>query len=158
MSDIPAFQKVCGAEKVLVECGQKESSPVADERLRKKARGAGRAAVGAKSEPRGNKGGGEQGVTARLVRKSPVRAEHKKPSNVADATAHEPVMSVTEWALMSCRDPENRKKRLKLAEALREHGFDEHFAAEMLYGLAAKLGHNKEEGAGWRLPSFCSMF
>ena len=42
---------------------------------------------------------------------------------------------------------DNRKKRLKLAEALRERGLNESKLAAMYSGVAEKLSRNKEAGA-----------
>jgi hypothetical protein len=147
MSDTPAFQKVCGAEKVPTECGQKDSSPVADERLRKKARGAGRAAVGAKSEPRVDDGCAEQSAATRTARKSPGRGAAAKPLASGDGCVAEVVMSVEELEPMISQDPENRKRRLTLAEALRERGLDETKVAAVYAGLVKKLSRNKDDGA-----------
>jgi hypothetical protein len=61
--------------------------------------------------------------------------------------AHEVVISVAELAVIICEDPDNRKKRLKLAEALRERGLNESTLAAMYSGVAEKLCRNKEPGA-----------
>src|SRR5208283_5567042 len=57
------------------------------------------------------------------------------------------VESVAELIAIICLEPGNRKKRLKLAEALRERGLDESKVAATYSGLAEKLSRNKEEGA-----------
>jgi hypothetical protein len=57
------------------------------------------------------------------------------------------VKSVAELAILIHRDPDSRKKRLKLAEALREYGLDEAKVAELLHALAAKLSQNEGIGA-----------
>jgi hypothetical protein len=147
MSDIPASQKMRDAEKIPAECGQKESSPVTEERLRKQVRGAAKVAGGAKSEPRVNKVRGEQGVMTRLVRKSAGRVETAKPSARGDGCVGEVVMSVGEREPTILRDPDNRKKRPTLAEALREHGLDETKVAAVHAGLVKKLSRNKDDGA-----------
>jgi hypothetical protein len=46
-----------------------------------------------------------------------------------------------------CEAPESRKKRLKVAEALRERGLNESKLAAMYSGVAEKLSRNKEAGA-----------
>ncbi|MGB8802081.1 MAG: hypothetical protein WCC97_15455 [Candidatus Acidiferrales bacterium] len=55
--------------------------------------------------------------------------------------------SVAELVVVICEDPENRKKRQKLVEALRERGLNESKLAAMYSGLAEKLSRNKEHGA-----------
>jgi hypothetical protein len=81
--------------------------------------------MGAKSEPRRNKVCGEQGVATRFVRKSAGRVAAAKPSANGDGYATDVVMSVEELEPMISQDPENRKRRLTVAGALREHGLDE---------------------------------
>ena len=60
---------------------------------------------------------------------------------------YEDVESVAELIALICDVPDNRKKRLKLAEALRERGLDESKVAAMYSGIAAKLSRSKETGA-----------
>jgi hypothetical protein len=59
----------------------------------------------------------------------------------------EDVKSVAELAVIVREDPDNRKKRLKVAEALRERGLDESKMAAVYSGLVEKLSRNKEGGA-----------
>ena len=56
-------------------------------------------------------------------------------------------MSVGELEPTILRDPDNRKKRLTLAEALREHGLDELKVAVLYAALVKKLSRDKGEGA-----------
>jgi hypothetical protein len=73
------------------------------------------------------------------------RGTAKAPTSAAQSP--DAAMTVMELALITPQDPENRKKRLKLAEALRECGFDEPKVAAFLRALAAKLSRNRENGA-----------
>ena len=59
------------------------------------------------------------------------------------------VKSVAELVVVICEDPENRKKRQKLVEALRERGLNESKLAAMYSGLAEKLSRNKEARRRW---------
>ena len=56
-------------------------------------------------------------------------------------------MSVGELEPVNSRDPDTRKKRLTLAEALREHGLDETRVAAVYVGLVEKQSRDKEKGA-----------
>ena len=67
--------------------------------------------------------------------------------DAGDEGGHDVAKSVAELAVIICGDPDNRKKRLKLSEALRERGLDEAKVAAMYVGLAEKLSRNKEQGA-----------
>jgi hypothetical protein len=58
-----------------------------------------------------------------------------------------PVQSVADLMIGSCRNPENRRKRLKMSEAYREFGLDEPRLAAYLFGMAEKLSRNEENGA-----------
>jgi len=120
---------------------------VIQEPLRKKTRGAARTTGSAHSGQRLNKGRVEQAASDPAVRKSSGPAAAGKASVSGDAHVTEVVMSVGELKPAISRDPANRKKRLTLAEALRESGLDETKVAAVYVGLAEKLSRDKETGA-----------
>jgi hypothetical protein len=146
MSEVQAVQSTCGAEKSPAGCGQNGASPVMEEQPRKKTRGAATATITAKSEFSLSGVRVQQSASGRSVRKSAGRAAAAKPSVSGDGYVADDVMSVEELEPMILRDPDNRKKRLTLAEALREHGLDEPKVAAVYAGLVKKLSRNKHEG------------
>jgi hypothetical protein len=97
---------------------------------------------GVQKDPAGQK------ATTEADSKSSGTGSTVKPSEDEPPNSVSAVVSVAELTGVICRHSENRKKRLKLAEALRECGFDESKAAELLFGLAIKLSCDKEGGAG----------
>ena len=147
MSEVLAVRKNCGAEKNPAKCEQNRGSRVSTNRLRKNTRETTSTPVAARSAPVLSEKGLQQGKTDRALRKSVGSAAAAQTPNGGDAQMLEPVLSVTELALMICGDPENRKKRLRLAEALREYGLDERRAAAVYAGTVEKLSRNKEGGA-----------
>lgn len=150
MSDIPELQNVRAAEKVAAERGEKEGSPVIEEPLRTNAREVARTTGSVKSAPPLNKGRAEQSVAERSVRKSAGQAGAAKSSARGDGYVVDVVVSVEELEPMILRAPDNRKKSLTLAEALREHGLDAPKVAAVYAGLVKKLSRNKNEG---RVPT-----
>ena len=130
-----------------MECAQNEESPVTEEPLRNKTRGAARMAGNARSESRLNKGRVEQGAEDPAVRKSSRPAAAGKASVSGDAHVTAVVMSVGELEAVISRNPDNRKKRLTLAEALRERGLDETKVAAVYVGLVEKQSRDKEKRA-----------
>ena len=130
-----------------MERARNEESPVIAEPLRKKTRGAARTTGKVKSEPRLSTGRVEHGAADPAVRKSSGPAAAGMASVGSDAHVTEVVMSVGELEPAISRDPANRKKRLTLAEALRESGLDETKVAAVYRYLVEKLSRNKEEGA-----------
>jgi hypothetical protein len=60
--------------------------------------------------------------------------------------AAEPGTRTEPAAIVICREPANRRKRVKLAEAFRECGADEYWVAEKFFGLGSKLSGGS--GAG----------
>lgn len=129
------------------EWAQNEESPVIQEPLRNKTRGAARTTGSVRSEPRLNEARVEQRAADPAVRKSTGPAAVGKASVSGDAHATEVVMSVGELEPVNSRDPDTRKKRLTLAEALREHGLDETRVAAVYVGLVEKQSRDKEKGA-----------
>jgi hypothetical protein len=147
MSEFRASQKACGEEKSPAESGQGRASRVNTELLRKKTRDMASARVAAPPEPALSKRRVKQGATERSVRKSAGRSATAETSAGSDTEVAQLVKSVAELAAMIFRAPENRKKRLKLGEALREHGLDESKVAGVYAGAVEKLSRNEENGA-----------
>lgn len=147
MSEVFAVRKNCGAEKNPAKCGQSRDSRVSTDRLRKNTRDTTSTPVAARSAPVLSEKVLQQSKTDRALRKSVGSVAAAQTPDGDDAQMLEPVLSVTELALMICGDPENRKKRLRLAEALREHGLDERRVAAVYAGIVEKLSRNKEGAA-----------
>jgi len=147
MSEVFAVRKNCGTEKNAAKCEQSRDSRVSANRLRKNTRDTTSTPVAARSAPVLSEKGLQQSKTDRALRKSVGSVAAAQTPIGGDAQMVEPVLSVTELTLMICVDPENRQKRLRLAEALREHGLDERRVAAVYAGTVEKLSRNKEEGA-----------
>ena len=77
------------------------------------------------------------------------RSAASKPGaeNGGDAPAPNAVPSVAELAATVCRNPERRRKRLKLSESFRECGLDESKLAEYSFAIVQRLSLNTEAGA-----------
>jgi hypothetical protein len=147
MSDIHATRKACGAEQSTAECGRGRASRVNTEPLRKRARDTAVALEGANPEAAPSKARVQQRSAAdESVRKSAGSATAAMAAG-SDSVTSDLVQSVAELAPTIFQDPENRKKRVKLAEALREHGLDESKVAAVYAGAVEKLSRNKEPGA-----------
>jgi hypothetical protein len=147
MSDIYATRKACGAEQSPAECRQGRASRVKTEPLRKRARDTAGVLAGANPEAAPSKARVQQrSATNGSVGKSAGRFTAAKAAG-SDSVTSDLVKSVAELAPMIFRDPENRKKRVKLAEALREHGLDESKVAAVYASAVEKLSRNKEAGA-----------
>ncbi len=71
----------------------------------------------------------------------------RKPPEHHGGNAQPDAESVAELIAIICNEPGDRRKRLKLAEALRERGLHESKLAAMYSGIAEKLSRNKEQGA-----------
>jgi hypothetical protein len=100
-----------------------------------------------KTDPGLTKDRTHQSAAAGAVSKSSGRTSTGKALPVGVAQPSDGVRSVAELAVVIRRDPDNRKKRLKRAEALRECGLDEATVAESLHALGAKLSQNTQVGA-----------
>ena len=100
-----------------------------------------------KTDPGLTKDRTHQSDAAGAVSKSSGRTSTGKALPVGVAQPSDGVRSVAELAVVIRRDPDNRKKRLKRAEALRECGLDEATVAESLHALGAKLSQNTQVGA-----------
>jgi hypothetical protein len=145
MNEVRALQISCSAEKSLAECERNGAVLLTASEPGKKAREVAKA--GAKSAGPAN----EDGERLSAAGKSSGRG-HGKPkpagaSGSCSGNGREDVQSVAELIAIICNEPDNRKKRLKLAEALRERGLDESKLAATYSGLAEKLSRNKEAGA-----------
>jgi hypothetical protein len=147
VSGIPKSNETRGAAAGSAERGQPRGSAVTTKDSGKKTYGVTKAPVCATAVEPANTGcvqQSEEDPTARRVSESRVAPESPED---AQLTGRQDVSSVAELAVTICADPDNRKKRLKLAEALRERGLDEGKTAAMYVGLAEKLSRNKDEGA-----------
>jgi hypothetical protein len=83
----------------------------------------------------------------KMRKKSKLRAPARSAAENGDAApALNAVPSVADLAGIVCRDPEKRRKRLKLAEAYRECSLDEPGLAGYSFGLVQKLSRNEEKG------------
>jgi hypothetical protein len=67
-------------------------------------------------------------------------------ANGDDTPAPNVVPSVAELIATVSRDPERRRKRLKLSESYRECGLDESKLAEYSFAIVQRLSRNKEKG------------
>ena len=144
MNELRAMQIVFAAQNSLAECERNGAVGLAASQAGEKKRAVAGATMDAKfagqaireDEPRsaaGKTSGGKQGK--------------RKPSQHHGKNAQPDVESVAELIAIICNEPGDRRKRLKLAEALRERGLDESKVAAMYSGIAEKLSRNKEQGA-----------
>jgi hypothetical protein len=114
----------------------------------KKTRGVAEATVCAKSARPANEDCARRSAAGRAnARASESRKPPRPSSEDGLGNGQEDVRSVAELAVDICEAPESRKKRLKVAEALRERGLNESKLAAMYSGVAEKLSRNKEAGA-----------
>ncbi len=132
MSKAQKSEEVGSAEESPAELGAAEASPIATTSETNSRR----------------KRHAKLGTAPQAVQK-PV--EHAAPAGPAadknkDAPATEKSPSVAELTGNICRNPEKRRKRLKVAEALRECGMDESRFADTCFGLTEKLSCNVENG------------
>jgi hypothetical protein len=147
MSGMQASQEVRGTETNSAGCGQREESP-ATVKSGEKARGVAEATVCAKPTSPTDKDCVQRSAAGRA--KSRAAGSRKPPRTSSEdgvGNGQEDVRSVAELAVDICEAPESRKKRLKVAEALRERGLNESKLAAMYSGVAEKLSRNKEAGA-----------
>jgi hypothetical protein len=148
VSERNATQDLCGANDAAAESGQGRAARVIAEPPRTTKRRAAKVAASTKADPGPGEDRGAESAAAEVVGKSSGRTTATaKDSENTGAVPSDDVKSVEELARAIRRDPEKRKKRLKLAEAVREYGLDEAKVAELLHALAAKLSQNKEIGA-----------
>jgi hypothetical protein len=148
MSEMHFTQEACGAENGPSERGPAGVPRTIAEQTRAKKRGVAKASTTTKADAAPSKDRLQQSAAPEVIRRSSGHHKTAQPSEADGTGSAEVVVSVAELAMVISRDPENRKKRLKLAEALRECGFDERKVAEFLYALAEKLSRNNEAGAG----------
>jgi hypothetical protein len=113
----------------------------------KKAREVAGTTVGAKFAGPGTKDGERQSAADKASCRGHWKHKPAGASEGGSGNGREDVQSVAELIAIICNQPDNRKKRLKLAEALRERGLDESRVAAMYSGIAEKLSRNKETGA-----------
>jgi hypothetical protein len=144
MNEVRALQIACSAEKSLAECERNEDALLTASQLGNKARAVARATVCAKSAKPASRDGVRRGEASRRGRGN---RKPPEPSKGRSGNGQEEVQSVAELVVIICGDPDSRKKRLKMAEALRERGLDEAKVAAMYSGVAEKLSRNKEVGA-----------
>jgi hypothetical protein len=147
MSVVRALQITCSAEKSLAECERNAAALLAATQPGEKAGEVAKATVRAKSARPAKKV--EQRLSAADKASGGGRGEREPagPSQGHGQNGHDDVESVAELIAIICIVPENRKKRVKLAEALRERGLDESKVAAIYSGVAEKLSRNKESGA-----------
>jgi hypothetical protein len=146
MTGMQASYEAHGVETNSVESEHCEGSRGMAVELREKTREAAGGTVCAKSASPANTDGVRQNVTGEANRRVGSRKPPEPPGK-SGGNGHADVSSVGELVVIVCDDPESRKKRLKVAEALRERGLNESKLAAMYSGLAEKLSRNKEEGA-----------
>jgi hypothetical protein len=147
MSEVHFTQQTCGVEDGAVEQVGRAPRLLA-EQGRTKTRAGAKVSAGTKTDPGLSKDRVPESAAAEAASKtSGSTSTAAKASVDGGAPPPDDVKSVAELAILIHRDPENRKKRLKLAEALREYGLDEAKVAALLHGLGAKLSQNTEIGA-----------
>jgi hypothetical protein len=151
MSEVHFAPNACGMEPRAAESGEGETRRLITKQARTKTRGVAKASAtpkaAAKAAAESGKEGAQESKAAEAIGKTSGRAATAADSEGRVPVPSDDVKSVEELAVLIRRDPENRKKRLKLAEALREQGSDELKVAEVLHALTAKLTQNKEPGA-----------
>ena len=147
MSVMQASQEARGGETSSGEHGKREGLAEMAVQSDKKTRGTVRATAYPKLARPANRdcvwhGAAGEGMLGGSGVGKPPGTPEKSGGN-----GHADVKSVAELAVVICEDANNRKKRLKVAEALRERGLDESKLAAMYSGVAEKLSRNKEAGA-----------
>jgi hypothetical protein len=135
------------AETISTERGQWEGAAVIAEPSGKQARGGAEVTVCTKSAEPANKDAAQGNAAGRTSRRVAANRKPVESSEGRDRKGADDVKSVAEFAVVICEDPDSRKKRLKLAEALRERGLNESKLAAMFSGVAEKLSHSEETGA-----------
>ena len=147
MNDLRALQIRCAAAKGLAECERDGAASLTSSVSGRKARGVARAAVCVNPAAPANKHGEQRSTAGKASGSGQGKQKPARPTKGRDGNGREDVQSVAELIAIICNVPDNRKKRLKLAEALRERGLDESKVAAMYSGIAAKLSRSKETGA-----------
>ncbi|MGA9571305.1 MAG: hypothetical protein WBS17_14555 [Candidatus Acidiferrales bacterium] len=147
MNELRAMQITRAAEARLAGCERNEAALLTTGQSGKAARKLSRAACRARLSGPANKDDHRRGAAGNA--NGSRRGKHKPAaaSGNGSGSGQADVESVAELIAIICLEPGNRKKRLKLAEALRERGLDESKVAATYSGLAEKLSRNKEEGA-----------
>ena len=160
MNELRAMQITRAAEARLAECERNEAALLTSKPSRQES-------------AQGDEGDGLREINASDEQKAPAagrsgsRWYRDRPGNQAaaktggrrrkrrDAGRRE---SVAELMALICDDPENRKKRQKLVEALRERGLNESKVAAMYSGSPRSLAEiRKQVPLGWLRRSCCSM-
>jgi hypothetical protein len=147
MSAMDFTRKSCGAENGAALRGHGGKTRVVAEQPRTKTRGAAKVPAVTKAEPGPGKNRVQPGAEAGTVDKSSGRTATAKAPADCSAAPVDDVKSVAELAAVILRDPDGRKKRLKVAESMRESGLDESKLAAMYGGLVEKLSRKKGDGA-----------
>jgi hypothetical protein len=147
MNEVRALQLKCSTAKRLAECEPEAAALLTASVRGRKTRKPTGAMVTAKPTAPANQDS-ERRSTAGKASGAPHRKpKTAKPSGGGGGIGHQDPESVADLIATICDVPDNRKKRLKLAEALRERGLDESKVAAMYSGIAAKLSRSKETGA-----------
>jgi hypothetical protein len=147
MSEVHFTQKTCGAENGAAERELGGAPQVIAEQTRRETRARAKVSAVTKTGHGLSKERAQQSRADRVGSTSSGRGETAKASAVGGTRPADDVKSVAELAIVLRRDPDSRKKRLKLAEAFRECGLDEAKVAALLHALGAKLSQNTEIGA-----------
>jgi hypothetical protein len=147
MNEVGALQIRCSAAEGLAECERNGAALLTARQPGKKAREVSGTASYAKSARTANKDGERRGAASKANGRGRGKRKPAGSSQGSGGNGHEDVESVAELIAIICNEPDNGKKRMKLAEALRERGLDESKVAAMYSGIAEKLSRNKEPGA-----------
>jgi hypothetical protein len=148
MNELRALQITRSAETSLAECERKEAALLTVGRPGKKGRATSRPLACARLAGTSSEGRVRQDAAVSHIRRRPgSSAPQEKPASGGEGAMVGVEKSVAELVVMICEDAENREKRQKLVEALRERGLNESKLAAMYSGLAEKLSRNKEKGA-----------
>ena len=147
MSGMQESEEARGAETDPAEHGQRGGSQAMVEQSGKKTGGVAGVTVCAKTAGPVNADGVRRSAAGAASRRVPGSRKPPRSPQKGDRDGHAVVESVAELIVITCEDPERRKKRLKVAEALRERGLDESKLAATYSGLTQKLSRNTEQGA-----------
>src|SRR5277367_5712263 len=135
MNELRALQIRCSAAKGLAECERDGAALLTESAPGKKPHEVAGATVGEKSAGPANQDGERRSPAGKASGRS---HRNRKPSEGRGGNPQADVESVAELIAVICNEPDNRKKRLKLAEALRDRGLNESKLAAMYSGVAEK--------------------
>jgi hypothetical protein len=147
MKLVRAPQIRCSAENELAECERNGAALLTATQPGQIAREVATATERAKSAGTVNKHEKRRSAAGKASGRGHRKHRPAGASGSRSGNGGEDVQSVAELIAIICNQPDNRKKGLKLAEALRERGLDESKVAAMYSGIAAKLSRNKDLGA-----------